>query len=72
VGHHGARVSHRVGADGGGHEVFGEEPGLQLTALLIADVAGRGPDQAAHGVPLLGLAHVDADHVVFGAEQRRG
>jgi hypothetical protein len=44
----------------------------QLAALLIPDVAGRGADQPAHGVPLLVLAHVEADHVVLAVEQRLG
>ena len=44
----------------------------ELAALLVADVAGRRADQAADGVALLVLAHVDADHVLLGVEQRRG
>src|SRR5215203_1241322 len=32
----------------------------ELACLLIADVAGRGPNQAAHRVALLELAHVYA------------
>src|SRR5829696_3147222 len=34
----------------------------ELASLLVANVAGRGPNQAAHSVPLLELAHVDAHH----------
>ena len=44
----------------------------ELAALLVADVAGRRADQPAHGVPLLVLAHVDADHGLLGVEERRG
>src|SRR6202011_888203 len=43
----------------------------ELATLLIADIAGRGTDQAADGVPLLVLTHVDPDHVLVGVEQRR-
>jgi hypothetical protein len=43
----------------------------QLTALVVADVAGRGADEPGDGVPFLILAHVQADHVVLGVEQRR-
>jgi hypothetical protein len=41
----------------------------QLAALFVADVAGRRADQARHGVPLLVLAHVDADHGAFVIEE---
>ena len=44
----------------------------ELAALLVADVPGRRADQPADRVPLLVLAHVEADHVVLGVEQRRG
>ncbi len=42
----------------------------QLPAFLVADVPGRGADEPADRVPLLVLAHVDADDVVLGVEQR--
>ena len=44
----------------------------ELAALLVADVAGRGADQAADGVALLVLGHVEADDVVLGVEERLG
>ena len=44
----------------------------ELARLVVADVAGRRADQPADGVPLLELAHVDADHPVLAAEQRLG
>ena len=44
----------------------------ELAAFLVADVARRRADQAADGVPLLVLAHVDPDHVVLGVEQGGG
>src|SRR3954466_13271110 len=34
----------------------------ELAGLVVADIAGRRPDQARDGVPLLVLTHVDADH----------
>ena len=40
----------------------------QHAALLVADVARRGPDQPADRVPLHELAHVEADHGVFVVE----
>src|SRR6185369_16198245 len=42
----------------------------QLSGLLVADVAGWRADEPADGVPLLVLAHVQADHHVFAAEKR--
>ena len=42
----------------------------ELAALLVADVAGRGPDQARDGVLLHVLAHVDPDDVVLGVKER--
>jgi len=42
----------------------------QLAGLLVADVAGRSADEARDGVPLLELAHVEADHQVLVAEER--
>ena len=47
--HHGVRVL----VDGVG----------QLAALVIADIAWRGADQAAHGMALHVLGHVEADHL---------
>ena len=44
----------------------------QAAAFLVADIAGRGADQAGDAVPLHELAHVDADHVVFVVEQELG
>src|SRR5215208_7330060 len=44
----------------------------ELACLLVADVAGRGPNQAAHRVPLLELAHVDANHGRLLAEEGFG
>src|SRR4051794_808676 len=56
------------------HDAVGLAPhGLgELAALLVADVTGRGAHQPADGVALLVLAHVEADDVVLGVEQRRG
>ena len=33
----------------------------ELPGLVVADVSGRGADEARHGVPLAELAHVEAD-----------
>ena len=44
----------------------------QLSCFLVADVAGRRADEPADRVPLLELAHVEADHHVLAAEQRLG
>ena len=44
----------------------------QLAALVVADVAGRGTDQARHVVTLHELAHVDLDERVLGAEHELG
>ena len=44
----------------------------QLAALLVADVAGRGTDQAGDRVLLGVLAHVDAHHRALVVEQERG
>ena len=41
----------------------------QLTALVVADVAGRRTDEPGHGVLLAVLAHVDADHRALVVEQ---
>ena len=49
----------RPAADG-----FGEP-----APFFVADVARRGADQAADGVPLHELAHVEADHRVLVVEQ---
>src|SRR3954447_16957485 len=56
------------------HDAVGLAPhGLgELAALLVADVPGRGAHQAADRVALLVLAHVEADGVVLGVEQRPG
>jgi hypothetical protein len=55
---------HRVGTPAHG---LGE-----LAGILVADVARGRADQARHGVALLKLAHVEADHRVLVAEQRFG
>ena len=44
----------------------------QLAALVVADVAGRGADQARDVVALHELAHVDLDERVLGAEHELG
>ena len=44
----------------------------ELPALLVADVARRRPDEAADGVALLVLAHVDADHRGLVVEEELG
>ena len=44
----------------------------ELPALLEADVARRRADQPRHGVLLLVLGHVDADHGVLVVEQELG
>ena len=44
----------------------------QLAALVEADVAGRGADQARHVVALHELAHVDLDERVLAAEHELG
>ena len=44
----------------------------QLAALVVADVAGRSADEARHRVPLLVLAHVDADHRLLVVEHELG
>ena len=53
------------------HRVRTPAHGLgELTRLLVADVPRRGSDEAGHRVPLLELAHVEADHQVLVAEER--
>ena len=44
----------------------------QLAALVVADVAGRGTDQARHVVALHELAHVDLHQRVLRAEHELG
>ena len=44
----------------------------QLAALLVADIAGRRPDQPRDGELLHVLAHVDADHRLLVVEQEAG
>ena len=44
----------------------------ELAALLEADVAGRGADQAGHRVLFLVLRHVDADHGPLVVEEELG
>ena len=43
----------------------------QRAALVIADIAGRGADQAGDGVLLHVLRHVDADHRRLVVEEKR-
>ena len=56
------------------HHAVGLAPhGLgQLAALVVADVAGRGPDQARDRELLHVLAHVDAHDVALVVEQELG
>ena len=56
--------NHAVGAAADG---FG-----QLAAFLVANVAGRGPDQAGYGVFLHVFGHVDPHHGVLAVEERGG
>src|SRR5690554_4450427 len=44
----------------------------QLAALLVADVAGRGADEAGDGELLPVLAHVDAHHGLLVVEEELG
>ena len=44
----------------------------QPAAFFVADVARRGADQPADGVPLHELAHVEPDHGVFVVEHHFG
>ncbi len=44
----------------------------ELSALVVADVAGRGTDEAGHSVLLAVLAHVDADQGLLVVEQEVG
>src|SRR5918996_69583 len=44
----------------------------QLTTLVEADIARRGPDEAADVVALHELAHVDLDERVLAAEHELG
>ena len=44
----------------------------ELAPFLEADVAGRGAEQAGHGVLLLIFRHVDADHGLFVVEEELG
>lgn len=56
------------------HHLVGTSPhGLgELTALLVADVAGRRADQPGHAVSLHVLAHIDANHGIGIVEQEFG
>ncbi len=55
------------------HGVRAAAHGLgQLAALVVADVAGRRADEAADGVLLHVLRHVDADHRVLRVEHELG
>ena len=44
----------------------------ELSTLLVADVAGRGADEARDGVPLLVLGHVEAHHRPLVVEHELG
>ena len=44
----------------------------QLAAVVVADVSGRRADEAGDGVALHEFRHVEADHVVIGAEHEVG
>ena len=56
------------------HHRIGPPPDrfCELPAFLVADIARRGADQPRDRVPLLVLAHVDADHGPFVVEQELG
>ena len=55
------------------HRVGTAAHGLgELPALVVADVAGRRPDEARHRVLLHVLGHVDPDHVRLVVEQEVG
>jgi hypothetical protein len=55
------------------HRVRAPPHGLcELPCLLVADVAWRGAYQPGDRVPLLELAHVDADHRRLFPEERLG
>jgi hypothetical protein len=41
----------------------------ELAAFLMADIARRGANEAGHTVWLHVLAHVDANHILFGIEE---
>src|SRR6266540_6514304 len=42
----------------------------ELACLLVPDVARRSAHEPGDGVPLLELAHVEADHEVLAPEER--
>src|SRR3712207_7707829 len=44
----------------------------ELATLVVADVARRRTDQAANGVPLHVLGHIQTDHGVLVAEEVLG
>ena len=44
----------------------------ELSALLVADVSGRRPDEARHAELFLVFAHVDARHEAFVVEEELG
>ena len=55
------------------HGVRSTAHGLcQLTALVVADVSGRGTNQPADRVLFHVLAHVDPDHCPFVVKQELG
>ena len=64
------RLLHLVEHD---HRVGPAADGLgELARFLIADVAGRRPDQARDGMAFLVLAHIDADERLLVVEQEFG
>ena len=44
----------------------------QRAAFVVADITGRGPDQARHRMFLHEFRHIDADHRVVVIKQKRG
>ena len=44
----------------------------ELPAFFVADVSGRGADEAAYVVPLHELAHIEFDEGFFAAEEEFG
>ena len=56
------------------HHAVGPPPHRfgQLPALVVSDVTRRRANQPRHGVLLAILAHVDANHRLFGVKQKLG
>src|SRR5262245_23977805 len=51
---------------------FSPDRFCELASFVVSDVAGRCPDQAAHTMPLLVFAHVDADEGMLVVEEVLG